>query len=116
MGAMLERDILDFLIVTLILGGGAAVLTGRAIALAWEPLWRAVLWMLLLNCAVRFIHFAIFGGTLLSVRLYLMDLVILIIAAALGHRLTRVRQMRDGYHWKIAPRGAWSWRLRSDEN
>ena len=111
-----EVGFVDFLIVTLILGGGAAVLTGRATALGWEPLWRALLWMIPLGAAVRFIHFAIFHGTLLSIRFYLVDLVVLLIGAALGHRLSRVRQMTDGYRWKIARSGSWSWRLRSDQS
>jgi hypothetical protein len=54
-----------FFLVTIILGGGAAALAGRAIALTWRPWWQIVLYMLILGGAVRFIHFALFGGTLL---------------------------------------------------
>ena len=58
-----------FLLVTIILGGGAAVLAGRAIALTWRPWWQIVAYMLILGAAVRFIHFALFGGTLLVAAL-----------------------------------------------
>jgi hypothetical protein len=115
MGILWEHDVADFIIVTLILGGGAAFLTGRAVAFAWEPFARALLWMIPLACAVRFIHYAIFGGTLLSLWFYLVDLVVLLIAAGLGHRLTRARQMTERYAWRVAADGAWSWRLKSDE-
>ena len=94
---------------------GAAVLTGRAVAQSWEPLWRALAWMVPLTAAVRFIHFSIFGGTLLSPWFYLVDLVVLLIAAGLGHRLTRARQMTGRYAWRVASNGPLSWRLRSEE-
>ena len=59
-----------FLLVTVILGGGAAMLAGRAIAQTWRPWWQIVAYMLILGAAVRFIHFALFGGTLLSLHYY----------------------------------------------
>ena len=62
-----------FLLVTIILGGGAAVLAGRAIAQTWRPWWQIVAYMLILGAAVRFIHFALFGGTLLSLHYYVVD-------------------------------------------
>ena len=62
-----------FLLVTIVLGGGAAVLAGRAVAMTWRPWWQIVAYMLILGCAVRFIHFALFGGTLLSLHYYVVD-------------------------------------------
>jgi hypothetical protein len=62
-----EEDSLGiFILVSVFLGGGGAYLSGRAIAATWRPSWHVVLYMLLLASAVRFIHFALFGGTLLS--------------------------------------------------
>ncbi len=116
MGILYEHNIADFIIVTLFLGGGAAYLTGRAVASSWEPFARALLWMIPLACAVRFIHFAIFKGTLLSPWFYIVDLVVLLVFAGLGHRLTRARQMAERYAWRVAADGAWSWRLKSGES
>ena len=66
----LRRQLLGvFVLLTLILGGGAAALTGRAIAATWRPWWHVVPLTLLLGAAVRFLHFALFGGTLLSLHL-----------------------------------------------
>ena len=68
-----ENSVGVFIFVTLILGGGAAVLAGRAIAMTWRPWWQVVVYMLILGLAVRFIHFSLFGGTLLSLHYYLVD-------------------------------------------
>ena len=107
-----QMGIVDFILVSIILGGGAAYLTGRAVARGWEPVTRALAWMVPLTCAVRFIHFALFHGTLISPELWLMDFVILAIAAVIGHRVTRFRQMTRNYAWTIEPAGLLSWKLR----
>ena len=62
-----------FLLVTVMLGGGAATLAGRAVAATWRPWWQVVAYALILGLAVRFIHFSLFGGTLLSPHYYLVD-------------------------------------------
>ena len=46
-----------FFLVTVLLGGGAAWLTGRAAAQTWRPAWQVVVYTLILGFAVRFIHF-----------------------------------------------------------
>ena len=51
-------------------------------------------------------------GTLLSMQYYLADFIILALAAALGHRLTRFRQMTRRYAWAIEPAALLSWRQR----
>ena len=43
-----------------VLGGAAALATGRAIATVWEPDWRIFPATLLLSAGVRFLHFALF--------------------------------------------------------
>ena len=55
-----------FLLVTIIFGGGAAWLSGRAIAQTWRPTWQVFVYSLVLGLAVRFIHFSLFGGTTIS--------------------------------------------------
>ena len=61
-----EESLLQVLLVTGLIGGGAAFLAGRAIAQTWRPFWHVVVYMALLGGAVRFVHFALFEGTLLS--------------------------------------------------
>jgi len=86
-----------FLLVTVALGGGAAWQAGRAIAQTWRPWWQGMLYMLILGAAVRFIHFALFDGTLLSLPAYGLDTAVAIGCAGLGFRTTRARQMASQY-------------------
>src|SRR5207302_9265333 len=79
----------SFLLVTVALGGGAAWLSGRAIAQTWRPWWSVIAYMLILGLAVRFIHFALFSGTLLSLHFYAVDTAVALLFASLGFRLTR---------------------------
>ena len=91
-----------FVVVTLILGGAAAFVSGRTIADTWRPVWQLGPYMLLLGCAVRFIQFAVFGSQLLSVRSLLVDLVVLLALGLAGYMLTRRGQMARQYPW-LAP-------------
>jgi NO-binding membrane sensor protein with MHYT domain len=86
-----------FLLVTMALGGAAALVSGRTIAQTWQPRWRIVLAVLLLGGAERFIHYALFSGTLLSPYYYLIDTLVALSFAIAGFDITRVRQMRRQY-------------------
>ena len=99
-----------FVLVTLILGGGAAALAGRAIALTWRPWWQIVAYMLVLGGAVRFFHFALFGGTLLSVHYYVVDSAICMAFGLIGFRAARTAQMITQYRWINQPNGLLRWR------
>jgi hypothetical protein len=99
-----------FLLVTVILGGGAAALAGRAIAKTWRPWWQVVVYMLILGGAVRFFHFALFGGTLLSVHYYIVDSAICMAMGFIGFRITRAAQMVAQYRWINQPNGPLRWR------
>jgi hypothetical protein len=95
-----EDYFLVFVLITVILGGGAAWLAGRAIALTWRPWWHVVLYMLILGATVRFFHFSLFSGTLTSLHYYLVDTLILIAIGLAGYRLTRQRQMAVQYGFR----------------
>lgn len=99
-----------FLLVTIVLGGGAAWLAGRAIALTWRPWWQVATYSLILGSAVRFIHFSLFNGTLLSPHYYLVDAAICLVFGALGFRVARVKQMVEQYHWLNEASGPLHWR------
>jgi len=98
----------SFVLFTVLLGGGAAWLAGRALAQTWRPWWSAAAYMLILGLAVRFFHYALFDGTLLSPYYYAVDTVILILMATLGFRATREAQMARQYGFlnASAPAGA----------
>jgi uncharacterized protein DUF6867 len=91
-----------FLLVTVLLGGGAAWLAGRAIAQTWRPWWSVVAYMVILGLAVRFMHFALFAGTLVSLHFYAVDTLVAILSAGLGFHMTRKSQMARQYGF-LAP-------------
>ncbi len=113
MGIIYQTNIIDFLLVTVFLGGGAAYLVGRAIASTWAPLRMLVVYAALLTGAVRFIHYALFHGTLLSPQYFVVDLVVLGVLAALGYRITRAGQMASQYSWLYQRAGPLAWRRRA---
>jgi hypothetical protein len=69
--------------------------------------------MLILGLAVRFIHFALFEGTLLSPQFYAVDTIVCLIFGFLGFRVTRVAQMTTQYRWINAPAGFLRWTRRT---
>jgi hypothetical protein len=99
-----------FILVTIILGGGAAALAGRAIALTWRPWWQIVAYMLILGAVVRFIHYALFGATLLSFHYYVVDAAVCMAFGFVGFRAARAKQMVSQYRWINEPNGWLRWR------
>ena len=105
-----EEDSLGvFLLLSVVLGGGAAWLAGRAIAATWRPWWHVVFYMLILTLTVRFLHFALFEATLRSAYYYLVDLAVCLAFGFLGFRTTRTAQMVTQYRWINIRSGALSW-------
>ena len=102
-----------FVLVTVILGGGAGWLTGRAIAGTWRPIWQVIIYALILGLAVRFIHFSLFGGTLLSPHYYLVDSLVCLASALLGFRTARAAQMVRQYRWLNEAQGWMRWRRKT---
>ena len=110
-GLLYEEDSLGvFLLVTVVLGGGAAALAGRAVALTWRPWWQVVIYMLMLAAAVRFIHFALFAGTLLSIHYYAVDTLFCMAFGFAGFQAARARRMVAQYPWINEPDGPLRWR------
>ena len=99
-----------FLLVSVALGGGGAWLTGRAIALTWRPAWQVAAYMMVLGAVVRFFHYALFQGTLLSPHYYLVDCAVCLIFGFAGFRATRVAQMTSQYRWLNGRAGPLRWR------
>ena len=107
-----ERSLGVFFLATVLWGGGAEWLAGRAIAATWRPWWHLALYMLILGGAVRFIHYAVFGSRFLTLHYYLVDVAVCLIFGLLGFRLMRVRQMVSRYNWINERVGLFGWRRR----
>ena len=113
-GLLYEEDSLGvFLLVTVVLGGGAAAPAGRAVALTWRPWWQVLVYMLMLGAAVRFIHFALFNGTLLSIHYYMVDTLVCMAFGFAGFQAARARRMVAQYPWINDPDGLMRWRRKA---
>ena len=109
MSLFVEDSIWIFLIMTVIIGGGAAYLSGRGLASKWRPIWMAVAYMFALGLALRFFHFALFKAELLSLHYFITDTLVLIAGTLLGYRVTRVNQMVNQYPWLYQRSGPLNW-------
>ena len=108
-----EQSIWQFFFITFLLGGWAAWMTGRACAQTWRPLGALIVYLLLLGVAVRFIHHALFEGTMFSAQLYIVDTVVLLIFGLFGYRYTRARQMVTQYNWLYERSSLLGWRRKA---
>ena len=93
------------------LGALAAFSTGKAFAQSWSAMLGLVPAIMALALGIRFLHFALFLETLLSLHYYAIDLAILAVFAAYGYTLTRARQMATQYSWAYQKIGL-GWRAR----
>lgn len=102
-----------FLLLTVIIFGGAAFLMGQAIAETWRPAWQNVAYGLLLAAGNRFLDGALFKGEWLDLGQYVLDAAVIIGIALFAHRVTLARKMVTQYPWLYEPAGLLSWRDRA---
>ena len=105
-----EGSIWQFLFITVLLGGGAAWLTGKAAAQTWRSPTVLFFYLLGLGLAVRFIHHALFDGTMFSLHYYIVDTIVLMILGFIGYRYTRTEQMVTQYNWLYERSSLLSWK------
>ena len=111
MGPFWEVSLLDFLMVTIVFGGGLAFAMGRSTARGWNGWGSLLFYAVLLTLAVRFIHFTLFEGTFFlpvaglptALHYGLVDFAVVLASAALGRTLTRSRQMARQYGFLKTP-------------
>jgi small-conductance mechanosensitive channel len=109
-----EASVWQFLFVTCLLGGGAAWMTGRACAQTWRPYYSLVLYLLALGIGVRFIHHALFWGTMFTFQYYVVDTIVLLILGTLGYNYTRTNQMVTQYYWLYERASPLRWQPKSN--
>ncbi len=71
-----------------------------------------VSYVAIIAAAVRFLHYALFGATLLSPQSFLVDFALLAVIALLAYRIRRARQMTEQYAWIFERSGPLTWRDR----
>jgi hypothetical protein len=114
-GLYATENWLQVVMVTGIIGGGAALLAGRAISATWRPYWYVPAYMLLLGAGVRFLHYALFQGDILSLPSYLADTLYVMAVSSISYRMTRARQMARQYPWLYEQTGPFSWHERRSQ-
>ncbi len=105
-----EPSIWQFFFVTFLLGGWAAWMTGRASAQTWRPKSSLLVYVLLLGIAIRFIHHALFEGTMFTAQYYIVDTILLMVFGFLGYQYTRTNQMVTQYNWLYERASLLSWK------
>ena len=110
MSLFVEQNVWIFLILTVIMGGGAAFMAGRSLALGWKPLWLLIAYMIPFTAGVRFLHFALFQSELTSLHYFLTHGAIVLAFALFGYNSTRATQMVTQYPWLYERTGPVTWR------
>jgi hypothetical protein len=114
MQAVVGTSLGVFIGLTVILIGGAAIMTGRALADGWKPAWQVVAACFGLALADRFLVYALFGGELLSLSGFIVDFALLTALGLIAHRLTLVHKMIAQYPWRYERASLWSFRERPE--
>ena len=112
MEALLGTSIGVFVGLTVIIAGGAAIMTGRALADGWKPAWQVVSACFGLALGSRFLVYALFEGELLSPSGFLIDFVVLSALALLAWRVTLVHKMVSQYPWRYERVSLFNYRAR----
>jgi uncharacterized protein DUF6867 len=107
-----DNGVWVFILVTCVLGGAGAFVSGRAMAQTWRPYRHIPLYMLGIAAGVRFVHYALFTGPLLSAPSFVVDYIVTVVAASAGYRMVRAGQMGSQYGWLFERTGPLGWRRR----
>lgn len=99
-----------FIGITLIFMGGCAFMSGQALAATWRPLWQCFPYALGLAAASRFIAYALFKGTLLSIPFFVTDWLALTAMILAAYRMTQAKRMVRQYPWIYERTGLFAWR------
>jgi hypothetical protein len=109
---LLGTPVIGFVIITVVMIGFAAYMTGQALANAWRRYGTLVGYCLLLGGASRFLNYALADGRLFSVSGYLCDVAALVLIGTFAFRLTRARRLVAQYPWIYERVGLFGWRER----
>jgi hypothetical protein len=110
---MSTHSLFVFLFLTVILGGGAAILMGRNFAVNWRSPVTVAAAGVGLALGVRFLHFALFEEPLLTLGGYLLDLAVIVAMGLMGFRWRRAEQMVAQYYWLFERTGPLTWRAKA---
>ncbi|MGH6896852.1 MAG: DUF6867 family protein [Geminicoccaceae bacterium] len=110
MQSLLGSSLGVFIGLTVIIIGGTAIMTGRALANGWKSPLQVVFACFGLTLADRFLVYALFGGELLSLSGFVIDFAVITTMALIAHRLTMVHKMVAQYPWRYERESLWTYR------
>jgi hypothetical protein len=99
LAGVFDKSFWTFLVVVVLLCGGGAFVTGKAIAETWRPFWQVVLYAAMLAGVSRFLHYALFHLKMMDFTSYIVEFIVIFVLAAMGYTLARRRQMATQYGW-----------------
>jgi hypothetical protein len=115
MEALLGTSLGVFIGLTVILIGGAAIMTGRALADGWKSPLQVVFACFGLALADRFLTYALFGGELLHLSGVLIHFAVITAMALIAHRLTVVHKMVSQYPWRYERESLFTYREKAGQ-
>jgi hypothetical protein len=115
MEALLGTSLGVFIGLTVVLIGGAAIMTGRALADGWKAPLQVVFACFGLALANRFLVYALFGGELLHLTGFLIDFVVITAMALMAYRLTVVHKMVSQYPWRYERESLFTYREKAGQ-
>lgn len=110
MESLLGTSLGVFIGLTVVITGGAAVLTGRALSDGWKSPWQVVAACFGLALGDRFLVYALFGGELLHLAGFVTHFLVITVMALVAHRITAVRKMVNQYPWRYERASLWTYR------
>lgn len=110
---LIGESVAEFVVMTVVLFGGAGFLMGQALAQTWRPSWHLYPYAFLMAVANRILAYALFSGDLAAVGPFVTDFVIVAGLAALAYRITQARTMTRQYPWLYEQDGLFGWWERS---
>lgn len=102
-----------FLGLTVVLLGGAAFLTGQAVATTWRPVSQLLFYCFLLGLTGRFLTWGLFQGELLSLSGFLVGTAVLMAIGLFAYRITWVSKMVSQYSWLYERTSLWTYRAKT---
>ena len=114
MQSLLGTSLGVFIGLTVIIIGGAAIMTGRALADGWKAPFQVVFASFGLALADRFLIYALFHGELLHLTGFLIHFAVIAALALIAYRLTVVHKMVAQYPWRYERESLWRYRQKSE--
>ncbi len=99
-----------FIGLTLVIFGGTAILTGRALAGTWRPVGQLVAACMGLGAADRFLAYGLFDGPLFSLSGYVLDTAVILVIGLAAYRIYRTANMVRQYPWLYERASPWRYR------